>query len=63
MSDENRWFLNQPGYIDWKDTTPSLLLLPLLKPPKLVEWDGTYNMPVLPLSDKLHEQAKYSWSL
>lgn len=63
MSDTDRWNLNQPGFIDWKRDTPHFLIKELLGITHEVEWDGTMNMPILPLADPMHNQARRAWSL
>jgi hypothetical protein len=55
--------MNQPGFIDWKLNAPSFMVRELLGVTHEVEWDGTMNMPVLPLADSMHYQTRRAWSL
>lgn len=58
MSNYTLWRTMQPGFM-----RPALLTLPSLglnlRTNKPVAWDGTFNMPILPLADGTHRDSKH----
>ena len=63
VADDLKWKMKQPGFIDWGFNPPPLMIKENFMQKQAVEWDGTMNMPVLPLADKDHEQARFVYNL
>ena len=62
ITDEKLWRWAQPGFIQMKqplDGVSSKLFAPWHK--KKIEWDGTFNQPILPLADRHHRDVANLW--
>lgn len=53
----NKWKLLQPGFVDWRHDHPVALFTQKYKSKRLVQWDGTMNMPVMGLADRDHPEG------
>lgn len=58
MSGYNKWLENQPGYhnLTWNRTLYTIGSA--FKKQREVPWDGTFNMPIMPLTNSLHRDMK-----
>ena len=59
ISSYDEWRMSQPGFYNIEQGTTVTNLNWLWAPKQNHFWDGTFNMPIMPLSDKLHKDFKH----
>ena len=59
ISPYDQWKRSQPGFIKLNNGSFQNVLDWKTKEKREIFWDGTFNMPIMPLTDTLHRDSKH----